>query len=131
MLTGQTVIDGPELIWQQCFKETNAVSVGDGYQSRNWECFPQFVNINIDMFRKIIDKTIRIPSRKEVIDRTKVVILQDVYSGDDNAKYAARRICMKGFTFAMMMDIFGIIIVTLRKRAVILRFLLRSNCVTM
>ena len=89
MLTGQTVIDGPELIWQQCFKETNAVSVGDGYQSRNWECFPQFVNINIDMFRKIIDKTIRIPSRKEVIDRTKVVILQDVYSGDDNAKYSS------------------------------------------
>ncbi len=41
------------------------------------------------MFRKIIDKTIRIPSRKEVIDRTKVVILQDVYSGDDNAKYSS------------------------------------------
>ena len=32
---------------------------------------------------------IRIPSRKEVIDRTKVVILQDVYSGDDNAKYSS------------------------------------------
>lgn len=88
MLTGQTVIDGPELIWQQCFRETNTVNVGNGYQSRNWECFPQFVNINMDMFRKIIDKTIRIPSRKEVIDRTKVVILQDVYSGDDNAKYS-------------------------------------------
>lgn len=88
MLTGQTVIDGPELIWQQCFKETNATSVGDGYQSRSWECFPQFVNINMDMFRKIIDGTIRIPSRQEVIDRTKVVILQDVYSGDDNAKYS-------------------------------------------
>lgn len=89
MLTGQTVIDGPELIWQQCFKETNSVDVGDGYKSRNWECFPQFVNINMDMFRKILDNTIRIPSRQEVIDRTKVVIMQDVYSGDENAQYCA------------------------------------------
>lgn len=87
-LTGQTVIDGPELIWQQCFKETKEIGVGDGYQSRNWECFPQFINNTMDMFRKIIDNTIRIPSRKEVIDRTKVVILQDVYSGDDNAQYS-------------------------------------------
>ncbi len=89
MLTGQTVIDGPELIWTQCFKETNTVSAGNGYSTRNWECFPQFVNINMDMFRKIIDGTIRIPSREEVIDRTKLVILQDVYSGDDNARYSA------------------------------------------
>lgn len=89
MLTGQTVIDGPELIWTQCFKETNTISAGNGYSTRNWECFPQFVNINIDMFRKIIDGTIRIPSRQEVIDRTKLVVLQDVYSGDDNAKYSA------------------------------------------
>lgn len=88
MLTGQTVIDGPELIWQQCFKEISAVNVGDGYKSRSWECFPQFVNINMDMFRKIIDGTIRIPSRKEVIERSKVIILQDVYAGDDNAKYS-------------------------------------------
>lgn len=96
MLTGQTIIDGPELIWQQCFKETGVVSVGNGYQSRNWECFPQFVNINIDMFRKIIDGTIRIPSRKEVIDRTKLVILQDVYSGDDNAQYCAPKNLYEG-----------------------------------
>lgn len=87
MLTGQTVIDGPELIWQQCFKEAGLVNVGDGYQSRSWECFPQFVNINMDMYRKIIDGTIRIPSRQEVINRTKLVVIQDVYSGDDNAKY--------------------------------------------
>ena len=78
-----------------CFKETNAVSVGDGYQSRNWECFPQFVNINIDMFRKIIDKTIRIPSRKEVIDRTKVVILQDAIPVMIMLNTAARRICRR------------------------------------
>lgn len=96
MLTGQTIIDGPELIWQQCFTETGVVSVGNGYQSRNWECFPQFININIDMFRKIIDGTIRIPSRQEVIDRTKFVILQDVYSGDDNAQYCAPKNLYEG-----------------------------------
>lgn len=96
MLTGQTVIDGPELIWQQCFRETNTVSAGGGYQTRNWECFPQFVNINMDMFRKIIDGTIRIPSRREVIDRTKLVIIQDVTSGDDNAKYSGPENLHKG-----------------------------------
>ncbi len=96
MLTGQTIIDGPELIWQQCFKETSVVSAGDGYQTRNWECFPQFVNINIDMFRKIIDGTIRIPSRREVIDRSKLVILQNVYSGDNNAQYCVPKNLYEG-----------------------------------
>ena len=48
------------------------------------------------MFRKIIDGTIRIPSRKEVIDRTKLVILQDVYSGDDNAQYCAPKNLYEG-----------------------------------
>jgi hypothetical protein len=89
MLTGQTVIDGPELIWVQCFREGGTVNVGDGYSSRSWNCFPQFVNINIDMFRKILDGTIRIPTRREVIDRSKYVILQDVNSGSDDARYSA------------------------------------------
>ena len=88
MLTGQTVIDGPELIWAQCFKEVSETSNG-GYKSRQWECYPQFINISMDLFRKIIDGTIRIPSREEVIDRSKLVILQDVYSGDNNAQYSA------------------------------------------
>lgn len=96
MLTGQTIIDGPELIWTQCFNETGTVSAGDGYSTRNWECFPQFTNINIDMYRKIIDGTIRIPSREEVIDRTKLVVLQDVFSGDDNAQYSAPKNLYEG-----------------------------------
>lgn len=78
MLTGQTVYDGPELIWQQDFKEVNASGTDNGYTQRNWECFPQFVNINIDIYRKILDGTIRIMSRQEVIDRTKFVVINDV-----------------------------------------------------
>lgn len=76
--TGQTVYDGPELIWQQCFKETGAINAGNGYSKRSWEMYDQFVNISMDIYRKIIDGTIRIMSRKEVIDRTKVVVVNDV-----------------------------------------------------
>lgn len=78
MFTGQTVYDGPELIWQQCFKEGSASGAGDGYSKRNWEMYKQFENISMDIYRKIIDGTIRILSRKEVIDRTKVVVINDV-----------------------------------------------------
>ena len=86
-LTGETVIDGPELIWQQDFRETNLVNTSDGYQVRNWETFPQFRSINIDLFRKILDGTIRIMSKQEVIDRSKIVVIQDVQSGAEIEKY--------------------------------------------
>lgn len=86
MLTGQTVIDGPELVWRQCYKEGNTTDNG-GYKQRNWEMFPQFENINIDIFRKILDGTVYIPDRQEVIDRTKVVVIHDVNSGSNNQKY--------------------------------------------
>lgn len=89
MLTGQTVFDGPELIWTQDFKEVNAVSAGDGYMTRAWERFPQFDNVNIDIYRKILDGTIRIPSRKEVIERSKYVIISDINSGADKDMYNA------------------------------------------
>lgn len=78
MFTGETVFDGPELIWKQCFKEVGSSSAGDGYTKRNWEKFKQLDNINMDIYRKIIDGTIRILSRKEVIDRTKVVVVNDI-----------------------------------------------------
>lgn len=78
MLTGQTVYDGPELIWQQDFKEVSESGAGGGFYKRNWECFPQFVNINMDIYRKIIDGTIRIMGRQEVIDRTKIVLINDI-----------------------------------------------------
>lgn len=78
MFTGETVYDGPELIWQQCFKEVGASSAGNGYTKRNWERFKQFDNISMDIYRKIIDGTIRILDRKEVIDRTKLVVVNDI-----------------------------------------------------
>lgn len=96
MLTGQTVIDGPELIWQQCFRELNTTATPDGFSRRRWERFPQFDNISIDNFRKIIDGTVRIMTRKEVIDRTKVVVLNDVNSGNDQDKYSTPQTLFDG-----------------------------------
>ncbi len=88
MLTGQTVIDGPELIWRENFRETSRVITTDGYSARNWETFPQFDNFSIDLFRKILDGTARIPTREEVVARTKVAIINDVNSGNPDAIYS-------------------------------------------
>lgn len=88
MLTGETVIDGPELIWKQCFKELTATTNADGYKMRRWDYFPQFKNITLDIYRKIIDGSFRILSRKEVIDRSKVVLINDVNTGTDLEKYS-------------------------------------------
>ncbi|MCW3806957.1 glycoside hydrolase family 98 domain-containing protein [Plebeiibacterium marinum] len=96
MLTGQTVIDAPELIWLQCFHELNAANTTDGYMERRWETFPQFDNFSIDLFRKIIDGTIRIPSRQEVIDRTKLVVVNDVNSGSSDQIYSSPETMFEG-----------------------------------
>lgn len=96
MLTGQTVIDGPETIPIQGYREVSATGTDGGYTTRNWEFYPQFNNISIDIFRKILDGTIRIPNRKEVIDRTKVVVIQDVNSGTDWDKYCAPQTLYEG-----------------------------------
>jgi hypothetical protein len=96
MLTGQTVVDGPELIWTQCFKETNRVATSDGYTKRNWETFPQFRNVAVDNFLKIIDGTVRIPTRKEVIDKTKFVIINNVNTGTVNDMYSSPQTLYEG-----------------------------------
>jgi len=96
MLTGQTVIDGPELIWTQCFKETSATVTADGFSRRNWQTYSQFDNVSIDLFRKILDGTVRIPTRKEVIDRTKVVIINDVNSNDINETFSSPQTLTEG-----------------------------------
>jgi hypothetical protein len=77
MLDGETVIDGPETIPVECSRETARTTTKDGYTRRNWGWFPHFVNINIDEFRKIVDGTVRIMTRKELIDRSKVVIVNN------------------------------------------------------
>lgn len=81
---GLTVIDGPELVWNDDFKETGAKTDSEGYKVRNWEMFDQFQNDMIDMFRKVLDGTVRISSRQEVINRTKVAVIQDVTTSDKN-----------------------------------------------
>ena len=96
MLTGETVIDGPELIWTQCFRGLSDGSAGDGYTQRRWDTYSQFDNVNVDLFRKILDGTVRIPTRQEVIDRTKVVIVHDVDTGNDDEVYSTPETLFEG-----------------------------------
>lgn len=85
MLTGQTIIDGPELSWTECSTEGSTSTV-DGFTRRNWEWTAQWNAITLDMFRKILDGTIRIPTKAEVMARTKVCTVSSG-SGTDNASY--------------------------------------------
>ena len=56
-INGGAVWDGPELTWrEECFHEVNSTTV-DGYRRRNWEQFPNFKGVWLDMFRKVIDGT--------------------------------------------------------------------------
>lgn len=89
MLSGQTVMDGPELTWAHSIHGLSDGQTADGYTTRRWELHPQMDNINVDLFRKVLDGTVRILSPKEVIDRTKVVIINDVDSGNDQDRYSA------------------------------------------
>ena len=86
---GGAVWDGPELIWTEDFQNLNNSTDAAGYTQRNWGHFPGFDNAWIDMFRKIIDGTMYIPTREEVVGETKYVIINDVTSGNDEDKYAA------------------------------------------
>ena len=75
MMTGQTVTDGPELIWQQCIRNQKDQLLSDGYRTRVWDFYPQFPNVYLDVWRKFTtDGVLRIMDRKEVIDSTKVAI---------------------------------------------------------
>lgn len=86
---GATIIDGPELVWADDFGETwGGKKDSEGYTCRDWFIRDQYVNPTLDFFRKVIDGTVRIPTRQEVIDRTKVVAIQDVNSGSDHDKYS-------------------------------------------
>ncbi len=86
-MNGMTVIDGPELVWNDCIRGLWDGTDSDGYKYRRWDFYDQCKNVNVDLIRKFMDGTIRIPDRKEVIDRTKVVIIQDVNSGSNDNKY--------------------------------------------
>ena len=96
LLTGLTVMDGPELIWTEDFYETNRKNIDNGYQTRNWAKFPQFDNEYMDLFRKVIDGTVRIPTREEVINRTKYVIIHDVNLGSSDDIYSSPETLYEG-----------------------------------
>ncbi|MCF0203311.1 MAG: hypothetical protein HUK08_08105, partial [Bacteroidaceae bacterium] len=84
MLTGETVIDGPETIPVEVSREISTTKLSDGYTRRQWAWFPHFININIDEFRKILDGTVRILSRKEVIERSKICVQNDLRNQGSN-----------------------------------------------
>lgn len=87
-INGGAVWDGPELIWTEDFQNLSNTAV-DGYTRRNWGRFPGFDNAWIDMFRKIIDGTMYIPSRREVVENIKIAVVNDMTSGSDEDKYAS------------------------------------------
>lgn len=96
MLTGQALVDGPELIWRDNFRELSNTSAGGGYTQRRWDTFTQFDNVSIDLFRKVLDGTVRIPTREEVIERTKVVVVNDVNSGSVDTIYSSPETLFEG-----------------------------------
>lgn len=89
LMDGATVIDAPELIWAEDFRELSAGATDNGYTMRRWSTYPQFDNDMVDVFRKIIDGTVRIPSRQEVISRTKFIIIDDLNSGSADNQYSS------------------------------------------
>ena len=88
-VNGGAVWDGPELIWTEDFQGSYDTTVDNGYTRRNWGTFPNFRGVWIDMFRKVIDGTLYIPTREEVVGNIKVAVKNDVTSGNDENKYAA------------------------------------------
>lgn len=103
MMTGQTVQDGPELIWQQCVKEGNRKDLADGYRMRTWEFYPQYPNVYLDVWRKFTtDGVLRIMDRQEVLDSTKVAINNDLPLGGTD--WAARRAEETLFTGVYALD---------------------------
>ena len=87
-VNGGAVWDGPELTWrEECFHEVSQTTV-DGYKRRVWSRFDNMNGVWNDMFLKIIDGTMYIPSRQEVVGKQRVVIINNVSSGSDEDKYA-------------------------------------------
>ena len=87
-VNGGAVWDGPELIWTEDFKNLNNSTV-DGYTRRNWGTFDNFKGVWQDMFRQILVGNLYIPTRQEVLEKTKIVVVNDKSSGSDEDKYAA------------------------------------------
>jgi hypothetical protein len=96
MLTGQTVQDGPELTWTQAIGSDGTQTSTDGYKSKKFKLFDNFINHNLDLFRKQLDGSFRIPSKEEVITRTKVAYINDATSGNNRNKYSSEQSLFTG-----------------------------------
>ncbi len=79
-VNGGAVWDGPELIWTEDFQNQWDSTV-DGYTRRNWGTFDNFKGIWLDMWREIIKGNMYIPTREEVVKKTKIVVVNDIASG--------------------------------------------------
>jgi len=88
-VNGGAVWDGPELIWTEDFQNLNNSTDANGFTVRNWGVYPGFQHGWLDMFDKIIDGTMYIPTREEVVQKTKIYVVNDMTSGSDEDKYAA------------------------------------------
>ncbi|WP_127170608.1 glycoside hydrolase family 98 domain-containing protein [Xanthomonas euvesicatoria] len=95
-LTGETYFDGPELIWTDTVQSLPNGTTADGYNTRRWQFFPQFKNIHMDVYRKILDGTLHILDRQQVIDRTKLAVVDDTTSGNDQSLYASPETLFSG-----------------------------------
>ena len=87
-VNGGAVWDGPELITYACFESTPDTKV-DGYTRRNWASKPELRVAWFDMFRKILDGTMYIPTRQEVVGNTKIAVIADQNTGSDEDKYCS------------------------------------------
>jgi hypothetical protein len=90
-VNGGAVWDGPETIPTECINRENDTADKDNYMQHNWTFYPGFKNVWIDMWRKVLDGTLYIPTREEVLGKTKVVVINDLTSGSDEDKYASWR----------------------------------------
>jgi hypothetical protein len=87
-VNGGAVWDGPELIWTEDFQNLSNSTV-DGYTRRNWGMFANFKGVWLDMFRQVINGTMYIPTREEVVSNIKIAVQNDVTSGGDEQRYAS------------------------------------------
>jgi hypothetical protein len=87
-VNGGATWDGPELIWNEDFQNLPDTIV-DGFTRRNWGVYPGFRNGWLDLYSKIVEGGCYIPSRDEVVERTKVIVVNDIETGTEEERYGA------------------------------------------
>ena len=91
ILTGQTVTDGPELTWTDMAISNGGHKTVDGYRSKSFYLTQNFINNNLDVFRRFIDGSFRIPDRQEVASNTKIAFNNDATMGSNLDKFSSQK----------------------------------------